>query len=66
MKSSRMRWVDHVGPIGERRAAYGVWCGNLREGGHLEDPGIDGKIILNGSSRSGMGETHGLDSSDSE
>ena len=53
--------MGHVGPIGERRAAYGVWCGNLREGGHLEDPGIDGKIILNGSSRSGMGETHGLD-----
>jgi len=22
------------------------WCGNLRERGHLEDPGIEGKIIL--------------------
>ena len=27
---------------------------------HLEDPGIDGRIILNGSSGSGMGEC-GLD-----
>jgi hypothetical protein len=24
----------------------GVWWGNLREGDHLEDPGIDGRIIL--------------------
>ena len=22
------------------------WWGNLREGGHLEDSGVDGKIIL--------------------
>jgi hypothetical protein len=24
----------------------GFWCGDLREGDHLEDPGIDGRIIL--------------------
>jgi len=24
----------------------GFWWGNLREGDHLEGPGIDGKIIL--------------------
>jgi hypothetical protein len=24
----------------------GLWWGNLREGDHLEDPGIDGKNIL--------------------
>jgi hypothetical protein len=24
----------------------GFWCGNLREGDHWEDPGIDGRIIL--------------------
>jgi len=22
------------------------WCGNLRERNHLEDPGVDGRIIL--------------------
>jgi hypothetical protein len=24
----------------------GFWCGNLREGDHFDDPGLDGKIIL--------------------
>ena len=24
----------------------GFWWGNLREGGHMEDPDIDGRIIL--------------------
>jgi hypothetical protein len=33
--------------------------GRRREGDHLGDPGVDGRIILNGSSRSGMG--HELD-----
>ena len=31
----------------ERRRAYRVWRGNLREGDHVDDPGLDGKIILN-------------------
>ena len=30
------------------------WWGNLREKDHFEDAGVDGKMILNGSSRSGM------------
>ena len=24
----------------------GFWCGNLRERNHLEDPGVDGRVIL--------------------
>jgi len=28
--------------------------GNLREGGHMEDPGVDGRIILRWISGSGM------------
>jgi hypothetical protein len=24
----------------------GFWWGNLREGDHFEDPGVDGRIIL--------------------
>jgi len=27
-------------------ACTGFWWGNLREGGHLENPGVDGRIIL--------------------
>ena len=33
---------------------------DLRERGHFEDPGVDGRVILNGSSRRGM-VRHGLD-----
>jgi hypothetical protein len=33
--------------MGERRGTYGALVrGNLREGDHLEDPGVDGRIIL--------------------
>jgi hypothetical protein len=32
--------------MGERRGAYRALVGNVREGDHLEDPGIDGRIIL--------------------
>jgi len=29
-----------------REVNSGFWWGNLRERDHLEDPGIDGRIIL--------------------
>jgi hypothetical protein len=29
----------------------GIWWGNLRERGHLEEAGVDGKIILRWSFR---------------
>jgi hypothetical protein len=33
--------------MGERGGVYtGLWWGNLRARDHLEDPGIDGKVIL--------------------
>jgi hypothetical protein len=32
--------------MGRVEVRKGFWLGNLREGDHLEDPGIDGKIIL--------------------
>jgi hypothetical protein len=31
---------------GRGEAYAGFWWGNLRERDHLEDPGIDGRIIL--------------------
>jgi hypothetical protein len=34
----------HVWGRGEVQTGY--WWGDLREGDHLEDPGIDGRIIF--------------------
>jgi len=36
----------HVARIGRGEVHTVFWCGNLRERDHLEDPGVDGKIIL--------------------
>jgi hypothetical protein len=32
--------------MGERRGAYRILVGTLREGNHLGDPGVDVRIIL--------------------
>jgi hypothetical protein len=32
--------------VEERKGAYRVWWGNLREGEYLNDPSVDGRIIL--------------------
>jgi len=40
-----MRWAGHVVRMG-RREVYGVLVGKPKERDHLEDPGIDGRIIL--------------------
>jgi len=37
MIKSRMRWMGYVACIGNRRCAYRVWRGALRERNHLED-----------------------------
>ena len=41
----RMRWAGHIARMGERRGANSGWWQNLREGGYLEDPNINVKII---------------------
>jgi hypothetical protein len=46
IKSIRMEWASHGTWMGERRVTYRVSVGNLRERYHLEDPGVDGRLIL--------------------
>ena len=41
-----MRWAGHVAQMGDRSVAYRVLVGDLRDRDHLEDLGIDGRIIL--------------------
>jgi hypothetical protein len=42
----RIKWVGHVAHMGRGETHTGFWWGNLRERDHLEEPGIDGRIIL--------------------
>jgi len=41
-----MRLAGHVACIGEKRGVYRVLVGNLSERDHLEDAGVDWRIIL--------------------
>jgi len=46
IKSSRLRWEGHVALKENRRGAYRVLDGNLRERDDLEDLCLHGEIIL--------------------
>jgi len=43
---SRMRWARHVARMGERRGVYKVLVGKPKGKNHLEDLGVDMRIIL--------------------
>jgi hypothetical protein len=68
IKSRRLRWAGHVARKGRGEVHTGFWWGNLRERDHLEDPGVDGRIILkliferldggHGLDQSGSGQGH--------
>jgi hypothetical protein len=46
IKYRRMRRAGHVARMGREEVYTGFWWENLRERDHLEDPGVDGRIIL--------------------
>jgi hypothetical protein len=46
IKSRRMRWTGHVSHMGEMRSAYRILVANLKGRYHVEDLGVDGRIIL--------------------
>ena len=58
---SRMRWAGHVARVGERRGTCRVLVECLRDRVHLEDPGVDGKIILKWISRKWDGAMDWID-----
>jgi hypothetical protein len=46
IKSRRMRRAGLVARMGKREMNTGFWWGDLREGDHLGDPGVDVRIIF--------------------
>jgi hypothetical protein len=41
-----MRLAGHVACIGKEKVYIGFWWGNVRERDHVEEPSVDGRIIL--------------------
>jgi hypothetical protein len=46
IKSRRMRRAGHVARMGKTEVHTGFWLGDLKEGDHLGDLGVDGRIPL--------------------
>ena len=46
IESRTLRWTGHVARMGKSRGAYWFLVGKPERRNHLEDPGLDRRIIL--------------------
>jgi hypothetical protein len=60
IKSRRMRWAGNLACRADRKVHRGFWWGDLIERNHLEDLGVDVRIILKWIFKTWNGR-HGLD-----
>ena len=60
-KSRRVKRAGHIASVGWRKGAHRVWWGNLRERDHMEDSGVDGRIIFRCILRNLEGDTDWID-----
>jgi len=61
IKSRRRRCAGHSAALGRREVNTGIWGENLKERDHLEEPGVDERIILRWiSMKLGVGAWTGL------
>ena len=60
MSGSRMRWVGHVASKRERIGTYKVLVGRPEGRKHLQDPGIDGRVMLKWIIKKWNGTWNGL------
>ena len=54
-----MQHVARIGKGGEKRTAHRIWSGNVKKD-HLKNLDVDGRLKVNGSQRSMVGDL-GLD-----
>ena len=52
--SRRMRWVGNIARMGGTRGVYRVSVGEFEGKNHLENPGVDGRVILRWIFRNGL------------
>ena len=61
IRTRRIRRTGLVAHMGKGEVYTGFWWANLREGDHLEDPGVDGRIILRWIFKNWEGRIDGID-----